>query len=121
MPFDHGDSTVRDERAHRFFANLLPEGAARARIVRRHRIPDVDFDLLRAFGGECAGALLILPEDQQPDSVGSQVYEHVDDEMLASLLFQQGYARANRSRQTELRGSRWPGRRTRCPWLWWTG
>lgn len=109
MPFDHGDSTVRDERAHRFFANLLPEGAARARIVRRHRIPDVDFDLLRAFGGECAGALLILPEDQQPDSVGSQDYEHVDHEMLASLLFQQGYARAtdrdNRAPRLSLAGA----------------
>ena len=53
-------------RAHRFFANLLPEGAARASIVRQLRITDTDFDLLRAIGDECAGALTILAEGRTP-------------------------------------------------------
>lgn len=43
--------------AHRFFANLLPEADARDQIVRTLRIPNTDFDLLRAIAGECAGAL----------------------------------------------------------------
>ena len=38
-----------------FFANLLPEGGARERIVRDLKISGTDFDLLRAIGGDCAG------------------------------------------------------------------
>ena len=91
MPLKPRDPTVSEKLAHHFFANLLPEGAARDHIVRRYRVPDDDFDLLRAFGGECAGALVILPEGQEPDSAGSQDYKHVDDEMFAELLFEQGW------------------------------
>jgi len=49
-----------------FFSNLLPEGGARTRVVRDLKIPDTDFDLLRAIGGDCAGALSILPTLQTP-------------------------------------------------------
>ena len=91
MPLDGGDSEVNDERAHHFFANLLPEGNARDHIVRRCRVPDDDFDLLRAFGRECAGALVILPEGQEPDVTGSEDYEHASDEVLAELLYEQGW------------------------------
>ncbi|OFV99661.1 MAG: hypothetical protein A3F68_03285 [Acidobacteria bacterium RIFCSPLOWO2_12_FULL_54_10] len=52
--------------AHRFFANLLPEGTVREHLVRDLKLPNTDFDLLRAIGGECAGALSILPVDQRP-------------------------------------------------------
>ncbi len=52
--------------AHRFFANLLPEGTVRDHIVRDLKLPNTDFDLLRAIGGECAGALSILPVDRRP-------------------------------------------------------
>ncbi|RKZ36604.1 MAG: hypothetical protein DRQ37_03800 [Gammaproteobacteria bacterium] len=52
--------------AHRFFANLLPEGAVRDQIVRDLKLPNTDFDLLRAIGGECAGALSILSVDRAP-------------------------------------------------------
>jgi serine/threonine-protein kinase HipA len=55
-----------DGIAHRFFANLLPEGGVRNHIVRDLRIPDTDFDLLRAIGGECAGALTLLPVEKAP-------------------------------------------------------
>ena len=41
----------QDPAAHRFFANLLPEGNARSRIVRELKIADSDFELLRAIGG----------------------------------------------------------------------
>ncbi len=52
--------------AHRFFANLLPEGGVRDRIVRDLKIPNSDFDLLRAIDGEHAGALFILPVERAP-------------------------------------------------------
>ncbi len=71
MPLQSGGLSDGNSRAHRFFANLLPEGMARERIVRRYRVRDDDFELLRALGGECAGALLILPEGQEPDDLES--------------------------------------------------
>jgi len=52
--------------AHRFFANLLPEGGARENVVRNLKLSNTDFDLLRAIGGECAGALSVLPVEQEP-------------------------------------------------------
>lgn len=46
--------------AHPFFANLLPEGSVRIAIARRIKISaDNDFALLKALGGDCAGALSI--------------------------------------------------------------
>lgn len=92
MPLKPGERAVSDERSHHFFANLLPEGAARNHIVRQFRVPNDDFGLLRAFVGECAGALVILPEGQEPDSTGSREYKHVDDEALAELLYEQGWS-----------------------------
>lgn len=91
MPLDPAALTVRGERAHRFFANLLPEGGVRERAVRHFRIPDDDFELLRELGGECAGALSILPEGREPDSPDAEAYRRVDDGMLGRLLFSHGW------------------------------
>jgi serine/threonine-protein kinase HipA len=53
--FSKGDST-------RFFSNLLPEGLLRRSITRQLGISeDNDFELLKLIGGECAGALSIIP------------------------------------------------------------
>lgn len=91
MPLHFGELTVSDSRAHCFFANLLPEGGARERIVRRHRVPDDDFALLRAFGRECAGALEILPEGNEPEDPSSHPYERIDHGRLARLQFDTGW------------------------------
>jgi serine/threonine-protein kinase HipA len=74
--------------AHRFFANLLPEGAVREHIVRDLKLPNTDFDLLRAIGGECAGALSILPVDQQPS--GPNRYRALTEKDLADLAARRG-------------------------------
>lgn len=68
LPLKHGDFAPEENLAHRFFANLLPEGNARDRIVRDLGIADTDFDLLRAIGGECAGALSILQTEHRPST-----------------------------------------------------
>lgn len=77
-----------DGKAHAWFANLLPEGAARERIVRNLGIADDDFVLLRAIGGDCAGALNVLPVDQSPDEHGNA--EALDDRALQRMLQQRG-------------------------------
>lgn len=48
-------------KAHQYFVNLLPEADARMHTVRNLKISNSDFELLKAIGGECAGALSILP------------------------------------------------------------
>jgi len=66
LPLDSEELPSDESIAHRFFANLLPEGGVRDQIVRDLKLPNTDFALLRAIGGECAGALSILPLDRVP-------------------------------------------------------
>lgn len=73
--------------AHAFFANLLPEGAVRQAVCARLGISvDNDFSLLRAIGGECAGAISIVPPDQAPPDPDRFRYEAISDHQLAELV-----------------------------------
>lgn len=79
-PFD-------DDACRIFFANLLPETTTRALITRKLGISESnDFKLLEALGGECAGALSILPEGQQASEQGS--YEPLPREELDLMIEQ---------------------------------
>lgn len=52
-----------------FFVNLLPEADIRLYLASKLGIsPGSDFKLLEAIGGDCAGALSVLPEEAVPDS-----------------------------------------------------
>jgi serine/threonine-protein kinase HipA len=77
-----------DGVAHAWFSNLLPEAAARERIVRKLGIADDDFALLREIGGDCAGALSALPTGQLPDDQAGA--ELLDEARFASMLQQRG-------------------------------
>jgi len=88
LPLQTGVFAPADAKAHAWFANLLPEGAARERIVRNLGIADDDFVLLRAIGGDCAGALNILPIDEAPDDHGDA--DALDDRALQTMLQQRG-------------------------------
>ncbi len=48
-----------------FFENLLPEGEARDVLEKGHQVKG-PFDLLREFGSDCAGAVIICPENESP-------------------------------------------------------
>ncbi len=88
LPLATGEFPPEALVAHRFFANLLPEGSVRTQIVRELRLPDSDFELLRAIGGECAGALSILPLDRVPSQ--ERRYRRLDDPELARLAARRG-------------------------------
>lgn len=88
LPLREEGFTPEEGLAHRFFANLLPEGSARDQIVRDLKIANTDFDLLRAIGGECAGAFSILLAEHQPSR--SHEYYKVSDEELANLVARRG-------------------------------
>jgi len=54
------------DQATPFFANLLPEGSIRELICRIEGISSRnDMTLLEIIGGECAGAVSILPHDKK--------------------------------------------------------
>jgi len=88
LPLRTDDFPANDGIAQRFFANLLPEGAVREHIVSDLKLPNTDFDLLRAIGGECAGALSILPVDRRPS--GQRHYHPLTEDELANLAARRG-------------------------------
>lgn len=93
LPLAAREFVPEDGTAQRWFANLLPEGAVREHIVRDLKLPNTDFDLLRAIGGECAGALSILPVAQQPS--GQRQYRPLTEKDLADLAARRGQIYAN--------------------------
>ena len=88
LPLSSEDFSAEDGVAHRFFANLLPEGGVREHIVRDLKLANTDFELLRAIGGECAGALSILPVAQQPAEEYS--YRPINTTELTNLVKRRG-------------------------------
>jgi serine/threonine-protein kinase HipA len=81
---------LRDEpygdAGHAFFANLLPEAGARDAVCRKLGISeDNDYALLRAIGGECAGALSVGPEDAPPPDADAHSYEALSDARIRRL------------------------------------
>ena len=88
VPLRQSEFLPQDFCAHRFFANLLPEAGARDHVVRDLKIPDTDFDLLRAIGGECAGALSILQVEYQPAL--DNKYRKVSEKELVNLVKRRG-------------------------------
>lgn len=91
LPLSCEPCSPEDALAHRFFANLLPEGVAREHIVRDLKITNSDFVLLRTIGGECAGALSILPEGREPArQVWPAAYQELTEAGLQDLVLRNG-------------------------------
>ncbi len=76
-----GDETF-GEAAHRFFANLLPEGGLRESVCRAAGLSvDNDFGLLCVLGEDCAGALQVV--DPTLSHARSGRYVPISQEQLA--------------------------------------
>lgn len=88
LPLSSRTFAPEERIAHHFFANLLPEGSVRDHLVRDLKLPNTDFDLLRAIGGECAGALSILLPNQTP--LSQQQYLALTEQDLAKLVARRG-------------------------------
>jgi serine/threonine-protein kinase HipA len=74
-----------DDAARPFFANLLPESEIRRRIARQLGISEQnDFALLQEIGGECAGAVSVLPEGSFPEEKPG--YRELDEEELHRVI-----------------------------------
>jgi len=69
-----GSATFEGTKARPFFAGILPEAGPRTRIAEILGISERnDFAMLERIGGECAGAISLLPEGAQPLQVENQL------------------------------------------------
>lgn len=79
------ENTYPDEKARPFFTNLLPESNLREAVARKLGIsPRNDFALLEALGGECAGAVALLPQGAEMESVSG--YQKFSPEEFHALV-----------------------------------
>ncbi|MCW2929244.1 MAG: putative HipA protein [Actinomycetia bacterium] len=77
----------RDNRGLDFFENILPEGAALTTMAALAQVRPADtFGVLAAFGRDCAGAIVVLPEGEAPDAGGETGYTPVTDDGLARVI-----------------------------------
>lgn len=71
LPLEKRIWLPEEQTAHRWFGNLLPEEQARTAMLKQLAIPDDDFALLEAIGGDCVGALTTLPPGSLPSMVAT--------------------------------------------------
>jgi len=65
----------RDLRGLDFFENILPEGPALERMAVLAGVRPVDtHGILAAFGRDCAGAIMVLPDGDRPGGSGGSGY-----------------------------------------------
>lgn len=71
LPFNLHGQALKGESVFNYFDNLLPDSEAiRRRAAERFVTGSVDpFNLLKAIGRDCVGALQILGEDETPEGV----------------------------------------------------
>src|ERR1700728_2196077 len=65
----------RDVRGLDFLENMRPEGPALERMAALAGVRPVDtYGILRAFGHDCAGAIMVLPDGERPGGKGGSGY-----------------------------------------------
>ncbi|MCK5451703.1 MAG: type II toxin-antitoxin system HipA family toxin [Candidatus Omnitrophica bacterium] len=69
-----------------FFENLLPESGIKEKIARFYGVSEKNnYAMLDAIGGECAGALTVLPENESIPEEGG--YEEISIDELSRIIF----------------------------------
>jgi serine/threonine-protein kinase HipA len=77
----------RDMRGLDFLENMLPEGPALARMAALAGVRPVDtYGILRAFGRDCAGAIMVLPDGEAPGGNTGSGYTPVTPTELRQVL-----------------------------------
>ncbi len=85
LPFQ--GETFTPSQSAPFFEGLLPEGSVRKTIAERFRLSEEDgFGLLNALGADCAGAVVLLPEGEQPDGGDDASVRVLGEEELIALV-----------------------------------
>lgn len=81
------ETEYTDKKARPFFTNLLPESFVREAVARKLGIsPRNEFALLQALGGECAGAVTLLPPGRETEKHSG--YKELSFEEFHQLLLE---------------------------------
>lgn len=88
LPFSVGDAPLKGERVENYFDNLLPDSPEiRRRIATRYKTETLQpFDLLRAIGRDCVGAVQLLAENDVPGNVDNIEGTALSDGDIEHLL-----------------------------------
>jgi serine/threonine-protein kinase HipA len=77
----------RDLRGLDFFENMLPEGPALERMAALAGVRPVDtYGILAAFGHDCAGAIMVLPDGDLPGGNGDSGYSPMTPSDLQRVI-----------------------------------
>jgi len=81
------EETFRGKHARSFFAGILPEEGPRVQVAAILGISDSnDFAMLERIGGECAGAVSLLPEDAKPPEPGDTAQREPTEQELHDII-----------------------------------
>jgi serine/threonine-protein kinase HipA len=81
------DEPFRGKHARPFFAGILPDEGPRQQIAAILGISERnDFAMLERIGGECAGAVSLLPEDAPPPIMGEMRVRELSEKELENVV-----------------------------------
>ena len=88
LPFTPSNESIRGAQVASYFDNLLPDAASiRLRIRDKFGTGSTDtFDLLRAIGRDCVGAVQLLPDGELPEGFDRIEGESLSDQRVANLI-----------------------------------
>lgn len=125
LPFNLENLPIKGRQVVNYFDNLLPESdVIRRRMAERFRTNSVEpFDLLRAIGRDCVGAVQILGEGEEPTGFdrieGDPLSEEDIERHLTEAVSPHHYA-ADRQPDRAFRIAL-PGAQEKTALLWWDG
>lgn len=125
LPFNLQNLPLKGERVANYFDNLLPDSdAIRRRVAERFRTGSVDpFDLLKAIGRDCVGAVQILEDEEIPEGFdrieGVPLSEEDIERHLIETVTPRAFA-AGRDPDADFRISL-AGAQEKTAFLWWGG
>ena len=123
LPFNLQNLPLKGEKVLNYFDNLLPDSdAIRRRVAERFRTGSTDpFDLLKAIGRDCVGAVQILDEDETPEGFnridGAPLSEEDIERHLVETVSLQAFTAA-RDPDADFRISL-AGAQEKTAFLWW--
>ena len=80
-------SGPRDTRGLDFFENILPEGPALARMAVLAGVRPADtYGILKVFGRDCAGAVMLLPDGDRPGGGDDSGYSPMTPDDLRRVI-----------------------------------
>lgn len=125
LPFNIHNLPIKGEKVLHYFDNLLPDSEAiRKRVAEHFKTGSTDaFNLLKAIGRDCVGAVQLLGEHEEPKNIhnvqGEPVTKKEVERLLGNTVSPAGFSTINQA-QANLRISI-AGAQEKTALLWWKG